>query len=412
MARRRRTDRISNVPDDVREQILMFLPLKDAAKSSILSTKWRNMWTNLPTIVIDESFGDEIAARGIKDKRKEVVGKLVMFEVCRVLMLHHGQLKDFSISLHKWGNQVDQILRFLPFGTLERLTIVNGGYCKLSKQLLSSFSQLKVLCLSYCTFTFSPVLFEGFDALTVLELRKVLFEETKPDIRFRCPLLTTLILDSYEGHLENIITKEAPKLSCFYVVGSFTSLRWSSNASLKNVTIHQNQTSSLFISVKEIHFNAVESLSLGNIWKFMTPLKPWVKLRQLSLDEVHLSTPSRVSYVVGMIMNCPNLQRLAIRMALKSGLTHVDENSDDEAELKDVASEYEDSRMLRKVELKRMRGTDHEITLISWLLINSPELDKMEIELSSALTDSEKLKVVIKLTGFQRTSSTAQIVIN
>ncbi|CAN1252023.1 F-box/FBD/LRR-repeat protein At1g13570 [Linum perenne] len=231
----------------------MFLPLKDAAKSSILSTKWRNMWTNLPTIVIDESFA-----------RESKKGKLVMFEVCRVLMLHHGPLRNFSLSLLKWGDQVDQIIRFLPFGTLVSLTIVNGGYCKLSKQLLSSFSQLKVLCLSYCRFTFSPVSFAGFDVLTVLELRKVLFEETKPEIRFRCPLLTTLILDGCEGPLENIVVEEAPKLTCFYIVCSVTSLEWSYDAPLENVTLRH--TCSELITMNGVNLITVESLSIGNIW--------------------------------------------------------------------------------------------------------------------------------------------------
>ncbi|CAN1252022.1 F-box/FBD/LRR-repeat protein At1g13570 [Linum perenne] len=213
----------------------MFLPLREAAKFSILSTKWRYLRTNLPALVIDEALS--------------------------------GPLRNFSLSLRKWVKQVDQILQFLPYNTLQSLTIVNGGYCILSNPLLSSFSQLKVLCLSSCTFTFSPVSFEGFDSLTFLELRKVLFEDTKSEIIFICPLLTTLIFDSCEGNFENILVEEAPKLGRFYVVGSFASLDWSNDAPLKNVTIRQTRAE--LITIHRVNFITVESLSIGNIWKVM-----------------------------------------------------------------------------------------------------------------------------------------------
>ncbi|CAN1179086.1 F-box/LRR-repeat protein At4g14103 [Linum perenne] len=77
-------DRISSLPDDARNHILNFLPLRDAANSSILSSKWRYLWTNLPTLVIDESFGDEIVEQRSKENQSEVVRKLIMYEICKV----------------------------------------------------------------------------------------------------------------------------------------------------------------------------------------------------------------------------------------------------------------------------------------------------------------------------------------
>ncbi|CAN0845630.1 hypothetical protein LINGRAHAP2_LOCUS4160 [Linum grandiflorum] len=59
-----------------------------------------------------------------------------------------------------------------------------------------------------------------------------------------------------------------------------------------------------------------------------------------------------------------------------------------------------------------MRGTKNEMSLISWLLNSSPALDEMKIQLSSALSDADKLKVVIELNRLQRSSIIARVDIN
>ncbi|CAN1171284.1 F-box/FBD/LRR-repeat protein At1g13570 [Linum perenne] len=367
MARRRSTDRISSLPDDVRERILMFLPLREAAKSSILSSKWRNLWTNLPTLVIDESFGDEIAARESKDSPK--VGKLIMLEVCRVLMLHHGPLRNFTLSLDKWGTQVDQILQFLPYNTLQSLTIKSivdeRRVSILSKAVFTSFSQLKTLRLSCCEFTSSTVSFEGFNRLTVLELRNVVFTRgIEPQLSFRCPLLATLILvNCFPNPYIAIVIEEAPVLECLYLVGirsiHFEFLRCS--LFLKHVVIRES--CSTFLHLYE-SFSTVESLSIRKISEFITPTKQWVKLRHLNLDGLWINTPNGMLFVIRWIMNSPNLQRLEIRLKEKICLKHATENSDDEAELGDVASEYEECRLLTKVEVKNIRGSLETITRV------------------------------------------------
>ncbi|CAN0923261.1 F-box/LRR-repeat protein At3g26922 [Linum grandiflorum] len=75
---RLRKDRISSLPDGVREHILHFLPLKEAGKASILSSEWRNLWMNLPTLKFDQEFDTE----GKGDVKK------LMLDICRVLLLH------------------------------------------------------------------------------------------------------------------------------------------------------------------------------------------------------------------------------------------------------------------------------------------------------------------------------------
>ncbi|XP_052208632.1 F-box/LRR-repeat protein At3g59190-like isoform X2 [Diospyros lotus] len=49
-------DKISNLPDCVLHHILSFLPTKDTVATSILSTRWKDLWTSVPNIDFDDSL--------------------------------------------------------------------------------------------------------------------------------------------------------------------------------------------------------------------------------------------------------------------------------------------------------------------------------------------------------------------
>lgn len=51
-------DRISNLPDVLLTRILSFLSIKEAIRTSILSTGWKSIWASLPTLELsEEDFG-------------------------------------------------------------------------------------------------------------------------------------------------------------------------------------------------------------------------------------------------------------------------------------------------------------------------------------------------------------------
>ncbi|CAN1171292.1 F-box/FBD/LRR-repeat protein At1g13570 [Linum perenne] len=366
-------DRISSLPNNVRERILMFLPLKEAAKSSILSTKWRNLWTNLPSIVINESFSN----MGLEPM--EVVDKL-MLNVYRVLLLHGGNLKGFSLSHSMLRYQTYHLLRLLPYRNLESLTVDTGGFYKLPIRVCLAFYKLKTLRLSECKFTFSPVSFHGFRRLTDFELKRVRFKKNLAQLRFSCPLLVTVIIESYSRYQRPVILiQEAPNLSCFRFDGWFASLRLGYTPRLKDVMIENwNHVlgKKFGPNLLEIDggFAAVESLCVSsNFYEMRMKMNKFTGDDKEGLDG----------------------DDEALRM-MKSGV---------------AVCNYEESRvLLTRMELKMVRGTRNEMTLIRWLLNTSPILEEMNIQFDYVLAGVWKLLAVAELNEFRRASSRAQII--
>ena len=49
-------DYISNLPKNIKEEVLMKLPIKEAMRTSLLSTKWKNAWMLIPNLAFTEDL--------------------------------------------------------------------------------------------------------------------------------------------------------------------------------------------------------------------------------------------------------------------------------------------------------------------------------------------------------------------
>ncbi|MBA0855519.1 hypothetical protein Goshw_014978, partial [Gossypium schwendimanii] len=58
-------DRISSFPDHILFHILSFLPIKDAVRTSIISTKWRYLFASISTIKFDGSLMSGLTDRNV-----------------------------------------------------------------------------------------------------------------------------------------------------------------------------------------------------------------------------------------------------------------------------------------------------------------------------------------------------------
>lgn len=130
-------DTISKFPTNVIETILCFLPIQEAIRTSILSTKWRYNWIKIPKLTfIEDSFQVPTEEDGLyimeqtfytPDKRKEINRRCKLFNaIYQVLLMHKGPIKEFTLSIDADYScvEIDHILRFLSRkNTVKKLTL-------------------------------------------------------------------------------------------------------------------------------------------------------------------------------------------------------------------------------------------------------------------------------------------------
>ncbi|CAI0544130.1 unnamed protein product [Linum tenue] len=382
-------DEISRLPDNIREQILMYLPLREAAKASILSSSWRNMWTRLPKLVFNKSF----CQTNVEAKGQDQIAEMskLMLKLCTVLLLHRGPLQELSLSLpilRSFPDRIDQVLMFLQEKcSINSLTITVGSQYlkrglptmnnyevyKLPSRLFS-FSQLKILHLSCCQLTSSRFSFECFNVLTVLKLRNVIFKHSYSTWSIRCPLLSALTLvDCGRLSEEPHIVIEAPQLGRFHFEGKFSSLQLNNTPFLKTAYLHKWNPSPVDLKVDPSKLlqlwgglAAVELLSVSGY------LYQYLRLRRgnnQAIDPCPLRMMQKISDTSSAVMRRDYGGALDVgklRTMLQDG------NGPLNCELGG----------LKSVEVRRLNGTSHETAFVGWLVNSSPSLDSMEIQLA------------------------------
>ncbi|XP_057861283.2 F-box/LRR-repeat protein At3g26922 isoform X2 [Cryptomeria japonica] len=88
-------DRLSDLPDNLLCcNILSLLPLKDAIRSSVLSTRWRHLWKHIPCLHFSRDFFE--SANHPDRVRSECLGYL-KHTVDDILLRHSAELESFRI---------------------------------------------------------------------------------------------------------------------------------------------------------------------------------------------------------------------------------------------------------------------------------------------------------------------------
>ncbi|GMY31887.1 FBD-associated F-box protein At3g52670-like isoform X1 [Fagus crenata] len=199
-------DRISNLPDSILSHILSFLRTKEAVATSILSSRWKPLWTHVPNLNLDDDEFKRISDE--QSRNADIIRYRFKFEhiVSRIWALRNANpLRKFRL---RWGFGCDPI----HVDTWVRAAIAQGleeldlDLCPdqpfyMPCTLASYGKTLVVLKLSgYKIVLNSPSSSLGFPSLKILHLHSVRYSNHDSFSRILscCPVLQDLSIEIHD----------------------------------------------------------------------------------------------------------------------------------------------------------------------------------------------------------------------
>ena len=128
-------DRISELPEDVLQHILSFLPTKQVFQSTLLSTRWKHVWTTFPILKFDETSmlwsSEKKNNPEVKIKRRNFYKFLNKCIRLRSRQSQRPHIKNFTlmdcVQNHKSKSRVDRWIRFVVGSNVEELFLFFEG---------------------------------------------------------------------------------------------------------------------------------------------------------------------------------------------------------------------------------------------------------------------------------------------
>ncbi|XP_062023584.1 F-box/FBD/LRR-repeat protein At1g13570-like isoform X1 [Rosa rugosa] len=426
-------DRISGLPNDVTEKILSCLPLREAVRTSVLSSKWRYKSAMLQDLEFDDSSWGRSQNREFDDD--DYLEFVNMID--HVLLVHIVPIRKFKLCCTMdvvAARDIDRWITHLSRNSIKELIIMlwedhgyNIPFSVFSCQGLVHLELLKCLLKP-------PSTFKGFKSLKSLQLHAVDVTQDVFENLIRCsPLLERLTL----RHCDDVtdLNIDAPNLQYLHVLGAFDVVNLESALSITEaeiyMTIHDDQiwlpdswipacgSSNLLkifdhlphIRRLEIKWRFLKYLSLGSLPEKLN--KPCQYLNALSID-ISFDDPDAIPTALCLLRSSPALQELEIVMDRRKKLerrhTVVEEVK---SSCLDVSYNCTLSQ-LRLVKITGISGVKAELDFIRFLLLSSPLLERMTItppRFPEPATVDGFPKLVKELLQFKRESKHAEIIL-
>ncbi|KAL3505248.1 hypothetical protein ACH5RR_035089 [Cinchona calisaya] len=411
-------DKISNLPGHIIDKILSHLSLRDAVRTSLLSSKWRYKWITLPHLVFDNQ------SVLVSSQDQTLIKNKLVNIVDHVLLLHSEPIQKFKLSHRdlQGVSDIDRWILFLSRGSVKEfvLEIWKGHRYKLPSSIYSC-QNLIHLELFNCLLK-PPPTFDGFKNLKSIDLQHITMDQDAFEYMISsCPLLERLTLMNFDGFTN--LNIHAPKLLFFDMGGVFESVNFQDTFQLAVVSIglYTNtgfECNLTFGSAGNLieffaHLPRIQRLEVQSYFlKYLTTGKvpgrlptPCMELSFLSL-RINFNDIEESLAALCLLRSSPNLQELEM-------LARPEEQSAVRAPANVADEDYENCpfNQLRFVKIAGISGLRQELNFIKFLLANSPVLEKMSVKPIAMDGGWELLKELMKeLLRFRRASVQAQII--
>uniref|UniRef100_A0A5B6Z4A4 F-box domain-containing protein n=1 Tax=Davidia involucrata TaxID=16924 RepID=A0A5B6Z4A4_DAVIN len=402
------SDRISKLPDMVLQHILSFLSTKYVVGTTILSKRWQNLWTSIPSLEFQEW-------RSFKEK-SPTHRKLFMNFVDRVLLLRdfsniqrfslscnvlsdelrinawmsaavRRKVEEFHICLHDENESFVWPHCIFTSESLKVLELGTAGVLKLPSSIV--LSNLKILTLANVIFSddySTQQLFSGCPVLEKLNIDKCNWSDLKA-VTISAPRLCSLKIcemDNQSGSNRCQVTIFGTSLKFFSYSGEFMNdfCLYSSSSLVdaciyteaeepREVAYHVNKLIRELSGVKKLTLSSVAVEALSCAEELFAHLPMFNTLTHLEL--VSVGTFLNCEGLLKILQNSSRLESLIFAEGI--WLSSYFEN--DSQILDPVPSCF--LSHLKSIEVWEFCGTEEELNLVKILLKNATVLDRMVI---------------------------------
>nr|GMD63268.1 F-box/FBD/LRR-repeat protein At1g13570-like [Ipomoea batatas] len=414
--RRATDDRFINLPTDVLNCIIDHLPVRDAARTSILSRKWRYIWAAHPNVVLDPEDIVTVTKNDFVG-----IGNVILLEHIGPILTFYVDLSDVHMSQYP---NIDLWILYVSRNGLRELRVENSS-CDL--YALPSYvflcQELMALDLSKCIFKQPCGTIRSFQNLKVLFLTQVAFKPEVSASIFTASKLKTLHIEKCSGmdHLNFdgcspslsslvLYKNHGVKLSCFMNCKSITyaklvlpmevkSFGPGKRINLASLFEHWPLISNLFLDGYHLKLLGADSITSA------LPVKVNY-LRDLTLYGINFTDLVQISSILCLLHSSPRVHCLVIRMNVP---TVTADNNLVLQYLQERSCMSEEINSLRDLKMKYFQGSRAEMLFVKLILACCPDLERVSF-VGNRIEASEVSNILKELVVFPRASRKAQII--
>ncbi|XP_012833969.1 PREDICTED: putative F-box/FBD/LRR-repeat protein At1g78760 isoform X3 [Erythranthe guttata] len=420
-------DRLSLLPDDILHQVLSSLDFLDVVRTSVLSKRWRYIWTTMPYLNFDMDW----FVQHNYDYNSELLGPQYKFwDFIKWALLLRDQSQIMRICLYSDNtitHQINGLLRVAARQKVQELSILDGDYTAYGLEFP------RVLCdtLAVLTVNFHDTIplrvTAVFSNIRSLKLTRVHISGNAAEklLSSGCAKLEDVYLEDCQvgdleqidisaGNLKNLTIVNVCTLDKFWVVGCFDSkLRVCApnllsfcyigpmllgfalvdTGSLKNVRVRLLRVPKGYEDEYKNHVLCPERFIGFNNAKTLTLSTVVVKWDTFLLDNVNrleLELRHNAGYIEGLInllKLSPNIEVLVVRFKedrqiprsrkkSRKACLAIKNSSTWKSRIEAIACLSYHVKFIQIVDLD---GTEIALELVKFLLQNGKVLERMEI---------------------------------